>query len=232
MNLIEAFNSLVKEGFEFFGRYYSSYRGWVVDNNDPEGFGRLKLKVPELYGDDVLEYWAWPKGNYSGRGYGLQVIPEKKDMVWVMFEKGNPRKPIWEFGHFGEMEKPQELSSIKKYWFRTPGGLTLLLDDDSNRIQLQVKDGMIFEINKDGISSGKDQSSTYKAVKGDTAKAEWEKEKDRVSAIVDALVNSATATDYSGSTYKANIAIALAPYQVPTAIPDYTQSLSNKNTLE
>ena len=39
-------------------RFYGIYRGIVVDGNDPENRGRIKLKVPQILGD-VSTGWAW-----------------------------------------------------------------------------------------------------------------------------------------------------------------------------
>ena len=40
-------------------RLWGKYRGTVVDRNDPEQLGRLRLRVPGLLGDAVTG-WAWP----------------------------------------------------------------------------------------------------------------------------------------------------------------------------
>ena len=135
-------NAIFREGLEKFGRYYSSYRGFVFDNEDPEGFGRLKLIIPQITGKAPLEYWAWPKGQFSGEGYGMQITPQKGDMVWVEFEMGNPRVPIWDYGHFSFKEdgktpqKPdiEELKSLKNFWFMTPDGHRIELDDENMQI--------------------------------------------------------------------------------------------------
>lgn len=42
-------------------RYYGMYRATVVDNNDPEEYGRVKLIVPQVTGLEPTE-WAWPVG--------------------------------------------------------------------------------------------------------------------------------------------------------------------------
>ena len=40
--------------------YYGGfYRGTVVDSNDPEGHGRIRVRVPQVFGDKVTN-WAWP----------------------------------------------------------------------------------------------------------------------------------------------------------------------------
>ena len=40
-------------------RFFGIYRGVVVDNNDPLGQNRLKIKVPQITGGSVTN-WAWP----------------------------------------------------------------------------------------------------------------------------------------------------------------------------
>ena len=132
--------ALFREGFEKFGRYYSKYRGFVADNEDPDGFGRLKLVIPQITGKQALQYWAWPANNFAGDGYGMQIIPKKGDMVWVEFEMGNTRNPIWNFGHFSFLpdgktpEKPAELKDINNFWFMTPEGQRVELDDTNKQI--------------------------------------------------------------------------------------------------
>jgi hypothetical protein len=68
------------------------------------------------------------------------VLPQKNDLIWVSFERGNPKKPIWAFGHFGTGEKPTDLQNEKKFWFRTPQGLTILIDDNNKTISLYDKE--------------------------------------------------------------------------------------------
>jgi hypothetical protein len=40
-------------------KYPGLYRGVVVDANDPKGFGRIKMIVPQVSGENVTD-WAWP----------------------------------------------------------------------------------------------------------------------------------------------------------------------------
>lgn len=138
--IIALLEDLLTMGFEKFGIYYSQYRGFVKSNDDPNNLSRLQINVPELHGDNTPDIWAWPADNYSGPGYGSQVIPRENDMVWVRFEKGNPRKPIWSFGYFANNEKPEELIGKNLYWFRTPKGLTIKIDDDAKTITTYDKE--------------------------------------------------------------------------------------------
>ncbi|MEQ8821025.1 MAG: phage baseplate assembly protein V [Sumerlaeia bacterium] len=87
-------------GLESFGLYYGRYRAIVHDNADPEALGRLRLKVPQVYGDDVPDYWAWPVGLAGGDQKGVFDIPEVGAHVYVSFEFGRPRYPLWEAGWY------------------------------------------------------------------------------------------------------------------------------------
>lgn len=87
-----------RDGTEVMGRYYSIYRGYVADRKDPDKSGRLKLRIPQVYGGDIHDYWAFPKGLYTSPDNGSVVIPEKGALVWVEFEAGDVRFPVWSYG--------------------------------------------------------------------------------------------------------------------------------------
>lgn len=145
------FNDLSLYGLEKLGLYLSKYRGFVASVDDPKGYSRLQLQVPDVYGDSTYPYWAWPSNNFSGIGYGCQVLPRTNDLVWVEFERGNPKKPIWSHGHFGKGEKPDNLKNPKNYWFKTPGGNLVELDDDNKRILVTNIKGHTLEMSEDAI---------------------------------------------------------------------------------
>lgn len=85
------------------------FLGQVEKNGDPEQLGRLKVRVPAVYGiqgsvvgaipvDDLP--WALPMGlpaggsNASG---GFSMLPEVGDQVAVQFLDGEPEKPVWQW---------------------------------------------------------------------------------------------------------------------------------------
>lgn len=160
---------LVTHGFEKFGRYYSKYRGFVVDREDPQGYSRLIVRVPNIHGTNLPKYWAWPAGTYAGKGYGVQVIPNVGDVVWVEFEFGDPKRPIWSYGYFGKDDKPRELKDYNNYWFKTPQGNIVELDDTTETIRFTSKGGKIIEI-LDKIHLGAKGGAQQPAVVGDDAK--------------------------------------------------------------
>lgn len=74
--------------------FYGKYRGWVVDVDDPEQAGRLRLRIPEILGDYTSE-WAvpsWPPGTTPEQHH----LPEVGAEVWVDFEAGDVNRPIWD----------------------------------------------------------------------------------------------------------------------------------------
>jgi len=42
-------------------KFFGVYRGVIVDSEDPEGYGRVRVKVPQVTGESVTD-WAWPIG--------------------------------------------------------------------------------------------------------------------------------------------------------------------------
>jgi hypothetical protein len=176
--LVSFIKTLAKYGLEYFGKYYSSYRAFVYDVEDPENLQRLKLIIPTVSGDQVYNYWAFPKGVFSGEGYGSQVLPKKGDVVWVEFEGGCPEVPIWSHGHFGKNELPEDpdLKDKDCYWLITPAGNKIKLHDTKKLIHIENTEGSYQEINETGISLVSDKislgtldGSAEPAVLGDTA---------------------------------------------------------------
>lgn len=124
------------QGMEFFGKYYANYRGYVLDNDDPEKLNRLSVRVPQVTGNNAHTKWAYAKGNFSGDNYGVQVLPRKGDLVWIEFEHGNPSFPLWSHAHYSKGQKPKEFDSVNVFGFKSPNGQMIILDDNENRIYL------------------------------------------------------------------------------------------------
>src|SRR4051812_32516459 len=77
-------------------RYFGKYKAFVVDNNDPDHRGRLRLRIPSVLGTDVVSGWALPCTPFGGMaGQGFFFLPEGDAGVWVEFEEGLIDQPIW-----------------------------------------------------------------------------------------------------------------------------------------
>ncbi len=81
------------------------FRGTIVDNNDPLGLGRVRVLVPDVLGGTVSG-WALPSSPYAGSGVGLFALSPIGANVWVEFEEGDPDRPVWAGGFWGEGEIP------------------------------------------------------------------------------------------------------------------------------
>lgn len=152
--VIRIIKEMFYHGLERFGRYYSNYRAFVMDNDDPDNMQRLKLKIPEVGGDSVYEYWAYPEGVFSGPGYGSQVLPQKGELVWVSFESGHPEVPIWKHGYPAKDDVPndKELQDKNCYWFKTPQGHLVKINDTKKCITIQTAGGYKIQLNdKDNL---------------------------------------------------------------------------------
>lgn len=80
-------------------KFYGNYRGIVVDNNDELKNGRCKINVFGVY-DELRESdlpWATFADPFMGglQGYGSSLIPEVDTHVWVFFEGGDVRFPVY-----------------------------------------------------------------------------------------------------------------------------------------
>lgn len=64
----------------------------VVDVNDPEKLGRLRLKFPWM--DDEESPWAPVAASFAGKDRGAFYMPEVGDEVLVAFELGNFDHPF------------------------------------------------------------------------------------------------------------------------------------------
>ena len=144
---------LFNYGLEFFGMYYSTYRAFVIDNNDPEHMGRVKVSVPMVFSNDTTGIWAFPNGLWGGKNYGIGLLPEIGDMVFVEFEHGDMDYPIWQHGGYAKGEMPEVFNDPNNYGFITPHGNEIVIEDgedeDSGLIRVKYKNGEYFLVKKE-----------------------------------------------------------------------------------
>jgi uncharacterized protein involved in type VI secretion and phage assembly len=136
-------------------KYYGKYRGFVVDNDDPEKRGRVKVRVPSVLGEAVSG-WALPCMPFGGlTDQGLFLPPEVGAQLWIEFEEGDVSHPIW-VGTFWQTENdtPTEaaLNPPTTRLIKTPSGHLLQFDDksDEERIVLKHMQEAKLEIDSNG----------------------------------------------------------------------------------
>lgn len=81
--------------------------GIVTNNNDPEKWGRVRVKFPTLT-EDHESYWARVVGTGAGPERGFDCLPEINDEVLVAFEHGDIHRPYVVGGVWNGKEKPPE----------------------------------------------------------------------------------------------------------------------------
>jgi hypothetical protein len=161
--VIEMLSSLIDNIKSFglervFGRYYSIYRAEVTSNLDEEFRGRIKAKVPSLFGDTELPNWINPRDlRASGFNKGEFYPPELGSWVFVEFEGGDTNYPVYSGGWHGDLDEgdntgpelPKDFAydedgSPKKRGYRDPSGNRIVFDatKDKQKLILAASDGV------------------------------------------------------------------------------------------
>lgn len=170
---------LYRYGLEFFRRYHGPYRALVVNNQDPEGLGRIIVECPRARLSSDNAVWALPMMNGAGDKYGFFWPPEEGDYVWVFFENGDPESPLCYMGGWYASDEvddtvaPEDDGVPKKRGFRTKGGHAIILDDNdgAEKITIRHKDGTVVQWTDDNkVRVGNEDGSFEPLVKGSALK--------------------------------------------------------------
>jgi uncharacterized protein involved in type VI secretion and phage assembly len=160
-------------------RLYGAYPAQVTDIKDPDGQGRVKIKLPWSpdSGNGSYQVWARLAVLMAGNNRGTWFIPDPNDEVLVVFEGGDPRRPhivgmLWN----GQDAPPESMdgggNNFKKtirsrngvkitiddtdgsesVTLQTPGGQTVTLKDGPGSIELQDSNGNDIKLDPSGIT--------------------------------------------------------------------------------
>jgi len=132
------------------------HRALVVDNKDPQMFGRVLIWIPELMPKVSQDkgIWALAANNpisglnsdgddehqYSGSCY----IPPKGSYVWCFFENGNPNRPFYLGGlnlqNTKILPECQVGSNPENKWviFKSHSGRTIVISDDPDDERVEI----------------------------------------------------------------------------------------------
>jgi uncharacterized protein involved in type VI secretion and phage assembly len=138
-------------------RFLGKFRGVVTDNLDPLMVGRVRARVPDVFGDRESG-WALPCAPFGGNQTGFFAVPAKDAGVWIEFEHGDPELPVWSGCWWDTAaEMPPTLLAPPppggKVMVRTEGGHTVLLDDTpgTGGIVLETSGGQKVSMTSMGI---------------------------------------------------------------------------------
>lgn len=134
-------------------KFYGKYRAIVTNNEDPEQWGRIKVKCPSVIGD-FESAWCMPCVPFLCNDEGIFKIPNVQDGVWIEFEGGNLSKPIYVGGWFNPKRMPHDKyeDAKKQFCLRTRNGQIIRVDDNKNLISLENKDGGKITIEKKTVT--------------------------------------------------------------------------------
>lgn len=149
-------------------RFYGVCEGIVVETEDPEKEGRVRVTFP-WFADNEVSDWCRVAQVYAGNGYGSVFLPEVDDEVLVAFVHGDMRLPIVVGGLYNGVDKPptartatvdqklirtragheilfDDSSGSEAIRVETPGGHSVALDDAGKRITLQTSGGQVVDL--------------------------------------------------------------------------------------
>jgi hypothetical protein len=122
-------------------QYYGKYSGVVVDNG--RGQGLLDVEVPTVFVGTLTARPALP--------YGVFFLPENKSGVWVEFEGGDSRLPLWTGIHHGPGEWAQDRPAVRTV--RTKSGHQLVFDDADGAVVITHGSGKhVVRLDGDGVT--------------------------------------------------------------------------------
>jgi len=137
--------NLTERGLEYFRRYYGIYRGTCMDVKDPTGQGRILVRVPIVTGNETHPKWAWPIMPMGGENKGSFWVPDEKDPVYVMFENGDARHPMYMGGYWPKPNTgnfaPEDAYTDgipSKRIFRTKAGHELSFEDNQENLAVKL----------------------------------------------------------------------------------------------
>lgn len=140
-------------------KFYGKYKGEVVSNTDPEQRGRLRVKVPAVYGEE--ENWALPCVPFAGPGVGFFALPPTGAKVWVEFEGGDRDYPIWAGCFWGLGEAPATPAIEQMKVLKTDlGSITLNDTPGAGGIIVETTTGMKITLSATGLEINNGQGGT------------------------------------------------------------------------
>jgi uncharacterized protein involved in type VI secretion and phage assembly len=159
------------------GNFYGVYVGQVVDNSDPDGQGRVRIKLPWSpdSGDSEYQVWARLATMMAGNNRGTWFIPDVDDEVLVAFNAGDPRHPyvvgtLWN----GKDAPPETMDANNQtktiqsrngvrvslsdkdgqesLTLETPGGQKMVLKDGPGSVEIADSNGNSVKMELSGIT--------------------------------------------------------------------------------
>lgn len=141
----------------FCDRFYGLYQARVIDNRDPQGRGRVRAVCPAINqpnSEDVPgNFWMMPCMNGLGTTTDNQITgvfhpPEEETNIWVAFEYGDPKFPVYMGGFVTTKQTADTFNSDDienkgphKTGIRTKSGHFIRFNDDPDNLDITIARG-------------------------------------------------------------------------------------------
>lgn len=159
------------------GLFYGVYPALVTDVVDPEGQGRVRIRLPWAAdtADAAYEHWAPVATLMAGADRGTWFIPEVDDEVLVAFGGGDPRHPyvigaLWNgvdsppetidasndiraiHSRNGVQIRIEDTAGTEKLTLETPGGQKVIIADGPGEVEVLDSNGNSVKLDSSGIT--------------------------------------------------------------------------------
>ncbi|GLS27842.1 phage baseplate assembly protein V [Marinibactrum halimedae] len=121
--------------------------GRVIDNDDPEQRGRIKVQLHSVQ----VALWASVVAPSAGQNYGVSALPKLEETVVIGFL--NPDTPLvlgslW----CGNASTPEDITSHEEqYVIRTPAGTVVEFNDEQGpKVEMRTRSGYRVTVTEDG----------------------------------------------------------------------------------
>jgi phage baseplate assembly protein V len=132
------------------------YEATVVDVRDPEGLGRVRVRLSSRKVAGLERSWARLATLMAGNGRGTWFVPDAGDQVLVAFDAGDPRRPFVVGALWDAAAPPPEsmdsAGSNPRRVIATRSGARIAIDDETQRIELADTNGNSIVLEPAGIS--------------------------------------------------------------------------------
>ena len=127
------------------GAFYGVYTALVIDVVDPDGQGRVRVRLPWSPDSSSSNYEAWARlaTMMAGNERGSWFVPDAGDEVLVAFEAGDPRRPYVVGALWNGQDAPPEAMDggglNQRKTLRSRNGVTVTLDDTDGQESLKLE---------------------------------------------------------------------------------------------